>query len=71
MALAPDYYMLTLLPPVSPFDISTHFILHKRLSSNHPHIWLMSVPTMTTKEPLFSAMIAYAVCRSVAIKHAH
>jgi hypothetical protein len=32
---------------------------------------LMPVATMMIKEPLFSVMIAYAVCRSVALKHAH
>jgi hypothetical protein len=40
-------------------------------ASIHQHICLIPVPTMTTKEPLFSVMIAYAICQSVDIRHAH
>jgi hypothetical protein len=68
MALALGHYMFT-LAPVSPFDISTQFILTKRPSSNHPHFWLMSMLTMMIKESLFSVMIAYAVCLLLLLSH--
>src|SRR5919112_3703955 len=68
MALALSHYMFT-LAPVSPFDISTQFILTKRPSSKHPHFWLMSMLTRMIKESLFSVMIAYAVCLLQLLSH--
>src|SRR5215218_6631726 len=54
IAFAVDCYVLTFASGFTSLDISTHFILHKRPSSNHPHFWLMPVATMMIKEPLFS-----------------
>ena len=66
-----QYYSRYIRKKVSPISIYLICVFiamlllslaYRPSSSNHTHFWLMPVPTMMIKEPLFSVMIAYAIC---------
>ena len=62
MALALDYYMLTLAFGFTVRHFNAFYLTLETIFKSSAFFWLMPVPTMMIKEPLFSVMIAYAAC---------